>query len=191
MPESIDDMNAFFSFQRLNVKTFFTLLQVLQPELERFMNDDINGIEGAKFNESNRITAVARRIWPGLRHYSSWLLSNKHILIAGVGDASLNIQIKELWKIYANTLTLLAATFPVTALPSIDYLLEEDEDTLGYKPFNNNTTFRRFRIPGKETLKPKYHDKGIERHHPNVEMLGRVRDFLTDGLELAFDKVCF
>ena len=182
-------MNSFFFFQRLNVKTFFTLLQVLQPELERFVTEDVDGTEKADSDESEKITAVARRIWPGLRHYSSWLTSNKHILIAGVGDASLNVQIKELWKIYAATLTLLAATFPVSALPSIDYLLEEDEETLGFKPFDNNTTFRRFRVQGSEKLKPKLHDKGTERHHPNIEMLGRVRDFLTNGLKLALDEV--
>ena len=171
------------------MKTFFTLLQVLQPELERFVTEDVDETENANSNASEKVTAVARRVWPGLRHYSSWLMSNKHILIAGVGDASHIVQIKELWKIYANTLTLLAATFPVSALPSIDYLLEEDEDTLGFKPFDSESTFRRFRTQGSENFKPRLHDKGVDRQHPNIELLGIVRDFLTDGLELALDEV--
>ncbi|KAL9119600.1 MAG: hypothetical protein Q9187_003852 [Circinaria calcarea] len=102
-----------------------------------------------------------------------------------MGDNSLNIQIKELWKIYANTLTLLAASFAVPDLPSIDYLLEEDEDTLGFKPFEKDPNSSRYDIQANRDRMPKYHDHGIERHHPNIEMLSRVRDFLTDGLELA------
>ena len=184
-------MQAYFFFQRLNVSTFFALLQLLQPELERFTNDE-DAIEKASprsANGSDRITAVARRILPGLRHYSSWLISNTSFLLAQVGDTSLTVQIKEMWKIYANTLTLLAATFPVSALPSVDYLLDEDEDTLGFKPFNNGRTRRRYFRPEDEKPKLKWHGSGVERHHPNVEMLGRVRDFLTDGLELALDEV--
>ena len=138
-------------------------------------------------SESEKITAVARRVLPSLRHYTSWLVSNKHLLGAGVGDTLLNVQIKELWKIYASTLTLLAATFHVTELPMIEYLLEEDEDTLGFKPFERDHSRYHDRFTG--TRKSKYHDQGIERHHPNVEMLGRIRDFVTDGLKLSQDEV--
>lgn len=182
-------MQAFFFFQRLNVSTFFALLQVLQPELERFAVDEevINDASPRTTNGSDRITAVARRVLPGLRHYSSWLISNTAFLLAQVGDTSLTVQIKEMWKIYAHTLTLLAATFPVSALPCVDYLLEEDEDTLGFKPFNNDRTKRRYFSSDEEKPKLKWHDSGVERQHPNIEMLGRVRDFLTDGLELALD----
>ena len=134
---------------------------------------------------SEKITMVARRVLPGLRHYSSWLMSNPALLAADMGDTSLTVQIKELWRTYANTLTLLAATFPVPDLPSIDYLLEEDEDTLGFKPFEKDPNSTRYDVQAKRARLSKYHDHGIERHHPNIEMLGRVREFLTDGLELA------
>ena len=177
-------LQAFFFFQRLNVKSFFTLLQVLQPELERFVTEEsVNQADNT--NGSEKITLVARRVLPGLRHYSSWLMSSPALLAADIGDTSLNVQIKELWKIYANTLTLLAATFPVPDLPSLDYLLEEDEDTLGFKPFEKDPNSTRYDYQTNRARMPKYHDHGIERHHPNIEMLGRVRDFLTDGLELA------
>lgn len=139
-----------------------------------------------------KVTAVARRILPALRHYSSWLVSNAALLVAEVGDTSLNVQIKELWKIYANTLTLLAATFPVSDLPNIEYLLEEDVDTVGFKPFTNDRTWKRYFNDEKQEprdRKPKWNDRGVERHHPNIEMLGRIRDFLIDGLTLATDEV--
>ncbi|EDN04849.1 conserved hypothetical protein [Histoplasma mississippiense (nom. inval.)] len=65
-------------FQRLNVKTFFTLLQILLSELEC----------SVAANESEKITPVAQIVLPALRQYSSWLLSNSGSLI------------KEFWKIF-------------------------------------------------------------------------------------------
>jgi len=194
-PKSKDNFQAFFFFQRLNVKTFFTFLQILQPELERFATEEsTTGDANGPSNGLEKVTAVASRILPALRHYSSWLVSNAALLIAEVGDTSLNVQIKELWKIYANTLTLLAATFPVSELPNIDYLLEEDVDTLGFKPFTNDRTWKRYFHDERQESrdrKSKWNDRGVGRHHPNVEMLGRIRDFLVDGLTLATDEVCY
>jgi len=166
----------------------------LQPELERFAGEEnTNADPGRPTTGLDKVTAVARRVLPALRQYSSWLVSNAAVLVAEVGDTSLNVQIKELWKSYASTLTLLATTFPVSELPSIDYLLEEDVDTLGFKPFTNDRTWKRyFQDQRRDTRdrKPKWNDRGVERHHPNVEMLGRIRDFLVDGLTLATDEVC-
>lgn len=94
-----------------------------------------------------------------------------------------------MWKSYANTLTLLASTFPVDDLPAIDYLLEEDEDTLGFKPLANESTMRRYYREGSGIRKPKYHDHGIGTHHSSIEMLGRIRDLLLDGLQLQLQEV--
>ncbi len=179
-----------FFFLRLNIRTFSTLLQVLQPELERFAGEEaVSKGGGSPSNGSEKVTAVARRVLPGLRHYSSWLTIRAKLLIAQADNDSLNVQIKELWKTYANTLTLLASTFPVEALPAIDYLLEEDEDTVGFKPLENEITTRRYYSQESGIRKPKYHDHGIERHHPNIEMLGRIRDLLLDGLQLQMEEV--
>lgn len=130
---------------------------------------------------------------PALRQYSSWLLSNAEILVAQVGDNVLNVQIRELWKIYATTLTLLTSTFSVSELPQVEYLLDEDEDTVGFKPLDNEVTKRRFYDEiNLAAQKPKYHDRGVQRHHPTVEMLGRIRDLLTDGMIQHLDDVsCF
>lgn len=140
-------------------------------------------------NGSGKTTTVARRILPGLRHYSSWLTIHAKQFNTGAGIDSLNVQIKEMWKSYANTLTLLASTFPVDALPEIKYLLEEDEDTLGFKPLEHESTLRRYYSQESGMRKPKYHDHGIERYHSNKEMLGRIRDLLLDGLELQLQEV--
>ena len=129
--------------------------------------------------------------------YSSWLLTNAVILAAQVGDNVLNVQVRELWKIYATALTLLTSTFAVSQfavsqLPEVDYLLDEDENTIGFKPLDNETTKRKYYAGvGFSVQKPKYHDQGIQRHHPNVEMLGRIRDLLTDGMLQHSNEVGF
>ena len=192
-PDSEEIRQSYLFFLRLNVKTMFTLLQILQPELGGLITpDEEQGTELSQWRLET-ITAVTRRVLPGLRQYSSWLSCNASILAAQIGDNTLNVQIKELWKIYANTLTLLTATFSTSSLPVIDYLLEEDADTIGFMPFENDRTHERyyfFDTPTQNKVyKPRFHDEGVERQHPNLEMLGRVRELLTDGLTLALDKV--
>lgn len=191
-PESQEILQSFYFFQRLNVKTMFTLLQVLQPEFEGLTGAETEDEDDVSpSTELTQISVVARRVLPGLRHYSSWLTSNTAILIDQQSrDTPLSVQIKELWKIYASTLTLLASTFPVSALTAIDYLLEEDEDTLGFKPFENERAQGRYYQSGLTITKPKWHTNGMERQHPNLEMSGRIRDFLAEGLALAVDSVC-
>lgn len=163
---------------------------MLLPELERSVSEDVQSNGNAPSSGSAKITAITRRVLPALRQYSSWLLSNAEILAAQVGDNVLNVQVRELWKIYATTLTLLKSTFPVPELPLVEYLLDEDENTVGFKPLDNEYTKRRYHDEiNLVVLKPRYHDQGIQRHHPNVEMLGRIRDLLTDGVTQHLDDV--
>ena len=186
-PDAPENLRSLVYLLRLNVKTFFTLLQILLPELEQFAPDEpLPENSKRRGNSADRITAIARRILPTLRHYSSWLQSNAHVLVAQESDAFIGVQIKEFWKIYANALTLLAATFTVGEFPNVDYLLEEDTDTLGFKPFMNHYTTRRYNDSqsGSNGFKPRC-DGGVEQHHPNIEMLFRIREILTDGLYLV------
>ncbi|KAH1908091.1 hypothetical protein KXW29_006913 [Aspergillus fumigatus] len=180
--ESVPNSPLFF--QRINVKTFFTLLQILLAELERFAVED--SLSKDAKSGPDKVTAVARRVLPALRHYSSWLLIVSHSLVAHKEekDTPLAVQITEFWKIYANTLSLLASTFDVVHLPEIDYLLEEDEETLGFAPLHKDAASRRYlSATGKQ--KPRMTDAGVERSHPNIEMLYRIREFVIDGLDLV------
>ena len=180
--------NACLFFQRINVKTFFTLLQILLAELERSAVDDPNNKDEKP--KQDKVTVVARRILPTLRNYSSWLLTVSHLLVAykEEKDTPLSVQIAEFWKIYANTLTILALSFEVVHLPEIDYLLEEDEETLGFAPLDQEATCRRY-LDSSGQRKPRMHDEGVERSHPNIEMLYRIREFVIDGLDLVVGNV--
>ncbi|EAW12549.1 uncharacterized protein ACLA_009720 [Aspergillus clavatus NRRL 1] len=183
-PDEESVSNARLFFQRINVKTFFTLLQILLAELEKFAVED--SLNKDMKNGPDKVTVVARRVLPALRHYSSWLLVVSHLLVAHKEekDTPLAVQITEFWKIYANTLTLLASTFDVVHLPEIDYLLEEDEETLGFAPLHKDATSRRY-MSANVQPKPRMTDIGVERNHPNIEMLYRIREFVIDGLDLV------
>ncbi|RHZ52327.1 uncharacterized protein CDV56_106298 [Aspergillus thermomutatus] len=183
-PDEESASNSRLFFQRINVKTFFTLLQILLAELERFAVED--SLDKDVKSGPDKVTVVARRVLPALRHYSSWLLIVSHSLVAHKEekDTPLAVQITEFWKIYANTLSLLASTFDVVHLPEIDYLLEEDEESLGFAPLNKDATSRRY-LSATGQQKPRMTDVGVERSHPNIEMLYRIREFVIDGLDLV------
>lgn len=180
-PEHI--MRTYFYFLRLNVKTFFILLQVLQPELERLSEaDDATHQNGDNARQlSDKITAVARRILPGLRLYSTWFARYWQVLNANIADTLTTVDVQELWKAYAATLTLLTSSFPVDQLPQENYMLEEDTDTLGFQPLMSPDTMKVWY--NGEALKAKWTE--VERNHPNVEMLMRIKDLLIDGLLLT------
>jgi len=175
-------MRTYFFYLRLNVKTFFVLLQVLQPELDRLSEtDDVKQNGDRVTHLSDKITAVARRILPGLRLYSTWFARYWQVLNANIADTLTTVDVQELWKAYAATLTLLASSFPVDRLPQESYMLEEDTETIGFQPLISPDTMKLW-YDG-ETMKQKWTD--LERNHPNVEMLMRVKDLLIDGLLLT------
>jgi len=182
-PRVIGYMRAFESFLQLNVKALITLLHSLQCELTQ-PTDDANSSGLAQ----PKITASTRRILPALRHYSSWLICNINVLIEYTDQSGLGDLIKVFFGLYASTMTLLASTFDLNSLPLIEYLLEEDEDTIAFKPLRGHNRSRYFE-QSSGTLKQKFYTHGVERHHPNVEMLGRIRDLLTDAVALAVRDV--
>ena len=81
-------MRTYFYYLRLNVKTFFILLQVLQPELDRLSEgNDVKHQNGERTMQlPDKITAVARRILPGLRLYSTWFTRYWQVLNANIAD---------------------------------------------------------------------------------------------------------
>lgn len=176
-------MRTYFYYLRLNVKTFFILLQILQPELDRLSEgNDVKHQNVERATQlSDKITAVARRILPGLRLYSTWFTRYWKVLNANIADTINTVDVQELWKAYAATLSLLASSFPVDQLPKEVYMLEEDTDTIGFEPLIHPDTMKVWYNGDK--MKPKWTE--LERNHPNVEMLMRVKDLLIDGLLLV------
>lgn len=178
-------MRTYFYYFRLNAKTFFTLLQILQSELERLSDGDDVTQNGDHVPQlSDKITAVARRVLPGLRLYSTWLFRYWKVLESNMTQTLTRVEVQELWKAYAATLTLLASSFPPGQLPADNYMLDEDIETLGFQPLVSPETMKVWYDGA--VLKKKATE--LERNHPNIEMLMRVRDLMVDGLHLVQDE---
>lgn len=179
-------LQAYLFYLRLNVRMFFMLLQLLQPELDYSTNGqdapDVTGKKQEKPTET--ITAVTRRILPALRQYSIWLVATAPVIVAQ-RDMSSNVHIKEMWSMYCTTLNLLLNAFP-KSLESceVDYLLEEDAATVGFKPFRDSYLCQIY-TDGHGNLKKRTTDPGVSRHHPNIEMFARIKGLLQDGVDLA------
>lgn len=161
------------------------LLQVLQPELSfDHSRPDANGKSTSNVPEN--ITPVMRRVLPALRHYSTWLVSKVGIIDSQSSESNnhLSLHIREMWAMYASTLNMLVSAFDIQDLPSVDYLLEEDAATIGFKPLRELQQWSNY-LDREGNLKPRTTDFGIARSHPSIEMLARVKDLLRDGMILG------
>ena len=170
-----------------NVRMMFMLLQVLLPELE----DPASGEElpngtPRSVRPSEKITAIASRIFPALRQYSVWLASGSGLLLGSSGVTAIQVHVKEMWKMYADVLTRLANFFPVADLASVNYLLEEDESTVGFLPLRNPNLAPEcdLFLNDEGKLKPRITDLAAKQELPHIEMQARVRSILLCGLHL-------
>ena len=185
--EPSDDEDSFHATIDLNISTFTTLLQLILEELGPDREDDIELPSPRR--AADTVTAVMHRVLPGIRHYSSWLLYSAESSISCSSQQKFpkatKSNLQGLWALYARVLTGFMKSFDVTDLPDIDYLLEEDEDTIGFVPFRTYNVQDRFMYGEK----PKPCGRLVARHHPTQEMLGRIKDLLRDGIQLVSWKV--
>ena len=139
---------------------------------------------------AERLSVIARRLLPSLRLYTAWLLPITNLLDGLSSDETLSGAIELFWPIYAKVIDLVAATFPIwdlEDLPEIDYMLEEDADTLGFKPLADPKNNKIWYETATGNLKARFSDVGVKRASAKGEKLLRVKDFLASGLYLAND----
>lgn len=174
-------------FFRFNVKTFTALLRVLYDELKAVDLTD-NGEDDAT-RLAARLSVTSRRLLRTVRVYSSWLVTMTHLFEGLAIDDVLQGAIEEFWPIYAKVVDLVAAIFPIwdlEELTEVTYLLEEDADTLGFKPLRDDKTLAVWcHATGVQKLV--FSDMRVQRVSSDEEMLKRVKDFLVTGLYLAND----
>lgn len=90
---------------------------------------------------------------------------------------------------YVEILSSVTTTVSFNHLPRLDYLLEEDEEIIDFRPLQEEQRQPRYSNPDATIRKPKCHEHGVKRHHPNIEMLCRIRDFVEDAIDLAQNDV--
>ena len=171
----------------MNISTFTALLQLVIEELE---HQQEHGATNSNTRKAvDRVTAVMHRVLPGIRHYSSWLLYSIESSISNLSQRQFPMGAKSnlqaLWIAYTKALTAFMSSFTVSDLLDIEYLLEEDEDTIGFVPFRACKVQNRFI----HDEKPKPYGHLVSRHHPTREMLARIKELLLDGLEIVNGEV--
>ena len=127
-----------------------------------------------------------RRILPHLRLYSSWLLSTTELLMA---RTELQLQMRKFWHVYAETLSMLVAIFPIIDIVEVPYLLMEDADTIGFSPFIDLVR-KQHMFNSKDMLKPVYDEETFGPRSVDDEMLSRVKSLVKDGILLCRHQVC-
>lgn len=90
---------------------------------------------------------------------------------------------------YVKVISLMLSDPQLENLPQLEYLLEEDEEIIGFKPLQEGELQQKYFFPNYTSRKPKCHEQGVKRHHPNTESLCRIRDFMQDAIELASNEV--
>ncbi|KAK3071872.1 hypothetical protein LTR53_007863 [Teratosphaeriaceae sp. CCFEE 6253] len=184
--QQLDAQQSFFYFFRLNIKTLTVLLRIFHDTI-RGLAAEIAGAEDL----APKLSSVVRQLLPALRLYSSWLMCNLHLVAGLDSDDFLGDSIKALWTAYARAVDVLADedVFGVWALDDfgITYMLEEDVDTLGFKPLLDGQQVHRNWTTTGGMSKPRFSDAGLVRASDDVEMLARVKDLLEDGSYLAHE----
>ncbi|KAL8935816.1 MAG: hypothetical protein Q9211_004496 [Gyalolechia sp. 1 TL-2023] len=180
-PDAAQNEIAFKLFQRLNLQTFSTILQLLQAAYEQRNTESTTA-------SVNFISPTMRRLLPSLRYYQSWLQSRAALLSAHLGEPKMQSLIQSFWTTYVDVLNLMSSTTRFGDLPRLEYALEEDEEIIGFGPLQEGDLQRKYLHPKSMSRKPNCQEQGVKRHHPNTEMLCRIRDFVEDAIEIAHSE---
>ncbi|KAI1005254.1 hypothetical protein K3495_g2963 [Podosphaera aphanis] len=188
-PEAVRTFAYHVSF---NVRMMFQLLSVLLPELEDQASDgDQQHMHGINLSASYvKISDVAHRVLPALRHYTLWLASNKSHIRPDDHSSKSQMHNKQLWNMYAIVLTRLVNYFNVQDMATVPYLLQEDVATVGFAPLRDPILVKAHNLYTKSDskLKPYIEELGIKRSHPDIEMQSRILDIVCCGIQLQIEE---
>lgn len=182
-----ENFKAYFFYLEINIRFFRSLLVLLKGEL-RELSDHESGVNDPMEPElSAKLSLVTKTLLPVLRIYSIWLTVNWAIFTAGLVQSTLGFHIDNFWSTYAETLSLLTTAFPTKNISRIDYMLEEDVEIISFVPLVKDKTAKVWMT--EDGPRQKFSDKEIERLPPEIEMLGRIRGLLVDGLQIVVQNV--
>ena len=136
---------------------------------------------------AKKLNDPIRRVLPPLRLYSAWLLPMTDLLAGLATDPIAKEAIEHFWIIYAKAVDLVGTVFVEWDIeaPKLTYMLEEDAETLCFKPVIDEKTNKIWYDPKTGALRPRFSDVDVQRASVDAEMLVRVKGFFEDGFSLA------
>lgn len=170
------------------------LLQAILPEFEvQGTGDSLPNAneESQQDKKHQNITSVSKRVLPALRQYSSWLVFRAPFIIATADKKPISQYIQEMWRTYARVLTRFLQVFPIEELPVLDYLLEEDKITVGFKPFcDSKIPIECSLLNGMDgQLKPRITRHEVPQDVSSFEMKGRIRDIIICAVSMQHTPI--
>ncbi|KAL8870021.1 MAG: hypothetical protein Q9198_007735, partial [Flavoplaca austrocitrina] len=175
-PENLLNELAFKLMQRLNIRTFSSLLQTVGREYQNLAQER---------NTGNHINSAVRRLLPSLRYYSAWLISRAALISVHLDDVTMDHVVKNFWVTYADTMSLLMSVTEINDLPRLQYLLEEDVSIIGFRPLQEVQLQRKPSISAAFMRRVNHEDVDLAPVPSDIEVRCRIRDLLEDILELA------
>ena len=184
---AIRRIQSYQKLQDFNIDFFIVLLRMLHLELKSLAQVQADKVEGS--DSIHSMTPPARKILPLVRLYSSWLLSKAEKLLEAQQTQNFHPHLSMLWQGYAATTSRLVEVFQIQDLPEVNYLLDEDYDTAAFLVWSEKAKERRlFDVTG--NMKPSRSEAGPGTVlPPDMEMLARVRDLVTDSVYFKKKKV--
>ena len=166
------------------------LCQLFRIELSRAdAGLHVAGPQRANLAPEHKVSPSMHKFLPALVQYSSWLVTAAEVFSTVHGEApfyaAFSLDVDDLWLHYASVLTKLVGMFRSARLPAVEYLLDEDEETLGYMPFQDMALRYRYVLHDKRRLEPVL----AERCLPAQEMLARIDRLVKEGKRIAEMRV--
>ena len=175
--------DSFRQFVLMLKITLSFLCELLQVVKERFSMHAKGGLDAA---ERISLDGSLRNTLPLLRLSLLWSMKNTVILRNQIHPEVDELQ-STVWASFMDTASCITQAVSIHDLPHLTYMLEEDEDTIGFLPLVcEETRFIWLDKSAKSRLI--WHDVE-ERADENTEMLFRFRQCLEMFAEFAKDKV--
>lgn len=193
---SVNASNSCQYLLRLNVRWILVLSRLLQSELLEYVKavppaEDATNRNGDETDAtgSKQTSIFAETILPLARIYMAWLFIYRADIVEY--QDHLAPYVFDMYQAVAKTLTMMAREFK-SVLAASPYLLPEDVEALGMKPFDDvelsSPVCRIHHEYGKDSFKPHWEDTGLPKNSPDQETNSRLYDLVNCGFSLALDE---
>lgn len=180
---------------KFNIQWILVLSRTLQSELQEYIKaaSPEQGINAENTDDAGRasraqpLSIFTETVLPLVRLYVAWLVVYRTDLVQF--EDHLGPHVFDMHRDLAQSLTTIAGHFN-QELSASPYLLDEDAESLGLKPFDDSNLHEVCRIhhvPGKSSFKPHWEDSSCPRMTSEQQTMSRVHDFLRCGFVLALD----
>jgi hypothetical protein len=189
--DPLKNAEAYFFFLRHNVRTFLELLKHLYNNLQEHFREGLASNQDS--TGSGKLPPVSEPAIFAIRLYSLWFTKNWEFLQKCMStdqpDPKTSHHIRELFAVFAPVLTMIFEQYPLSDVVStaeLEYLLKEEEQTMGFLPLQGDSTMDVWMKDGepKYVLRTVKSDGQVETEH-----LVRLRDLFARGLVVSQDAV--